>query len=272
MSEARKAGTLYLVPNLLDDLSTPELVLPALVMDRVRLLRRFVVEGEKSAWRFLSRVLDREALAGVSMERLDEHTEAKDVPLLLSPLLKGEDVGLLSEAGIPCVADPGAALVALAHDAGIRVQSLVGPSSILLGLSASGLDGQRFSFLGYLPQDPLARREALAAIDRGVRQDGATRIFIETPYRNARLLAECIGTLSADTRLCVAASLTGKDERVRSADIASWRATAWELGKEPAVFLIGRAGLSGAPDKGPPCLDRGTRMGHSGNVCRSRKR
>jgi 16S rRNA (cytidine1402-2'-O)-methyltransferase len=173
---------------------------------------------------------------------------------------------------MPCVADPGAALVALAHDAGIAVRPLVGPSSILLGLSASGLDGQRFSFLGYLPQEPAERRSALAAIDRGVRQDGATRIFIETPYRNARLLAECLATLSPDTRLCVAASLSGSGERVRSESVSAWRAKPWPLGKEPAVFFVGRAAAPGTPLPPAPRLDRETRIGHSGRTCRSRKR
>jgi 16S rRNA (cytidine1402-2'-O)-methyltransferase len=142
---------------------------------------------------------------------------------------------------MPCVADPGAALAALAHDRGFSVVPLVGPSSILLALAASGMDGQRFSFLGYLPQNPSGRKAALASMDRGIRQDGATRIFIETPYRNARLLEECIATLSPGTRLCVAASLLSSSERIRSSSVAAWRKGGWSIGKEPAIFLAGRS-------------------------------
>jgi 16S rRNA (cytidine1402-2'-O)-methyltransferase len=239
-------GVLYLVPNLLDPLSLPETVLPAAAMVRVRSLRRFVVEGEKAAWRLLSRLLDPEAAAMVRMERLDEHTRPEELPSLLSPLEAGEDIGLISEAGMPCVADPGAALTALAHDRGFAVVPLVGPSSVILALAASGCDGQRFSFLGYLPQDQNARKNALSSLERGIRSDGATRIFIETPYRNARLLADCIAVLSAGTRFCVAASLCSPSERIRSALISSWRAAPWPLGKEPAIFLAGRSAETGS--------------------------
>ena len=240
-----KRGKLYLVPNLLDAAALPEATLPAAAIEVLRTLRRFVVEGEKAAWRLLSRVLDREAAAQVSMERLDEHTLREALPALLLPLEAGDDLGLISEAGMPCIADPGAALVALAHDRGFAVVPLVGPSSLFLALAASGLDGQRFSFLGYLPQDPQGRRSALASLDRGLRSDGFTRIFIETPYRNARLLEDCLAVLSPATRLCVAASLCSPAERVRSAPVSSWRASPWPLGKEPAIFLAGLAADTG---------------------------
>lgn len=247
-------GSLYLVPNALDpEIGPAEAVMPALALARVRTLRRFIVEGERAAWRLLSSVLEKEALATVSMEILDEHSSPEDLPRLLMPLLSGEDVGLLSEAGLPCVADPGGALVAAAHENGIRVVPLVGPSSLLLSLSSSGLDGQRFSFLGYLPQDRSERRAALASIDRGVRADGATRIFIETPYRNDKLLADCLEVLSPDTRLCVAAALSTERERIRSAAVRDWKAPPEPIGKEPAVFLVGRkAGL------GPQSQERPT--------------
>ena len=274
--------------------ATAEALLPAAAVARIRSLRRFVVEGEKSAWRLLSSLMDREALASVSLERLDEHTPASELPGLLKPALDGEDIGLLSDAGVPCVADPGSALAALAHDLGIRVVPLVGPSSLILALSASGLDGQRFSFLGYLPQEPQARRAALASIDRGVRADGATRLFIETPYRNERLLADCLDCLAPDTRLCVARALTTESERVVSMSVAQWRREAAAraggaggskadgasgaggsagpaggaeplVGKEPAVFLVGRApGTS---------LDRPSGFDHSSTrICKNKRR
>lgn len=241
-----KRGVLYLVPNLLDPSALPEATLPAAAIERVRFLRRFVVEGEKAAWRLLSRLLDPAAAAGVTMERLDEHTPHEALSALLAPLAAGEDIGLVSEAGMPCIADPGAALAALAHDMGYSVVPLVGPSSVFLALAASGLDGQRFGFLGYLPQEPQGRKEALAAMDRGIRADGATRIFIETPYRNARLLADCLAFLSPGTRLCVAASLCSPSERIRSAPVSAWRAAPWTLAKEPAIFLAGRSAETGS--------------------------
>ena len=259
-------GSLYLVPNALDpDIGPAEAVMPALALARVRTLRRFIVEGERAAWRLLSRVIEKEALASVSMEVLDEHSRPEDLPRLLAPLLSGEDVGLLSEAGLPCIADPGGALVAAAHEASIRVVPLVGPSSLLLSLSSSGLDGQRFSFLGYLPQDRAERRAALAAIDRGVRSDGATRIFIETPYRNDRLLADCLEVLSPDTRLCVAAALSTDRERIRSAAVRDWGAAPEPIGKEPAVFLVGRkAGLGPQSQERPVTQDRRASPGRGG--------
>jgi 16S rRNA (cytidine1402-2'-O)-methyltransferase len=263
MQERR--GVLYLIPNLLDPSALPEATLPAAAMGAVRGLSHFVVEGEKAAWRLLSRLLDREAAAKVSMERLDEHTPREALPALLSPLEAGQDLGLISEAGMPCVADPGAALVALAHDRGFSVVPLVGPSSVILALAASGLEGQRFSFLGYLPQEAQARRAALAALDRGIRSDGATRIFIETPYRNARLLEDCLAVLSPGTRLCVAASLCSPSQRIRSSSIAAWRSSPWPLGKEAAIFLAGRTAETGSatrPSSGLG-LDRPAPRGHS---------
>ena len=247
--------SLYLVPNLIDGEGLPETALPAAALARIRLLRHYVVEGEKAAWRLLSRVMSREEAALVAIERLDEHTRPEELPRLLEPLRHGFDLGLVSEAGLPCVADPGSALAALAHEEGFRVIPLVGPSSLMLALAASGLDGQRFSFLGYLPQEPDLRKLALRDIDRGVRSDGATRIFIETPYRNDRLLSDCLAVLSPDTRLCVAASLTAADESIRSETVSKWKKKPSTIGKRPAVFLVGRTpGTS---------LDRPSGFGHS---------
>ena len=200
-------GRLFLLPNVLDESNAPEASLPGAALSAIRSLRHFVAESDRPAWRLLSRLLDKRALDEVHIERLDEHSDPGCLPELLAPAEAGADMGLMSDAGIPCVADPGGALVALAHDRGVKVVPTGGPSSILLALSGSGLDGQRFSFLGYLPQDRALRRAALADIDKGVRADGATRIFIETPYRNVALLDDCLSVLSPQVRLCVAASL-----------------------------------------------------------------
>lgn len=263
--EATK-GRLWLIPNLIAP-GDPAEALPGATLRALRETRRFVVEGERAAWRLLSAVLDREALAAVSLEVLDEHTESAALPGLLEPAFRGEDLGLLSEAGVPCVADPGAPLVALAHDRGLRVVPLPGPSSIILALSASGMDGQRFRFLGYLPQDREGRRAALRDIDRGVAVDGATRIFIETPYRNAQLLSDCLECLAPGTRLCVASNLSSPEESIRSAPVAAWRATPTELPKSPAIFLVGRTpvyapgGLRATPTATPGRPDRRGRPG-----------
>jgi len=263
--EEQKKGSLFLIPNLLGESGStpaPELALPATALAAIRGLRHFVVEGEKAAFRLLSRVLDREALAAVSVELLNEHTQAAELPRLIEPLLRGFDTGIISEAGLPCVADPGSALVALAHDRGIRVVPLTGPSSIILSLAASGLDGQRFSFLGYLPQDKNERRSALMSIERGVRADGGTRIFIETPYRNDRLFADCISVLHDDMRLCLARGITTDSELILTKTVGAWKAALPEIGKEPAVFLVGQAPGT-ALEKPGSRLDRPGGAGHS---------
>ncbi len=231
------AGRLWLIPNLIAP-GSPETALPPATLDRVRTLRRFVVEGERAGWRFLSAILERPALDLVEFSVLDEHTAMEEIERLLAPALAGEDLGLISEAGMPCIADPGAPLVALAHERGIRVIPLVGPSSIFLALAASGLDGQHFSFLGYLPSDREGRRAALRAIDRGIAEDGATRIFIEAPYRNVPLLTDLINTLSDQTRLCIACDITLETEYIKTQTVAQWRNGVPDLNKRPTIFLI----------------------------------
>jgi len=243
-------GRLWLIPNLIAP-GEPSAALPSSTLSAIRCTRHFVVEGRRAAWRLLSAVLDREALAAADLETLDEHTKPESLAGLLEPAARGEDIGLLSEAGMPCVADPGAPLVALAHDRGMRVIPLPGPSSLFLSLAASGLDGQRFRFLGYLPQSREGRKAALRDIDRGVAADGATRIFIETPYRNDLLLADCIAELSPSVRLCVAASVGSEAERIRSAPVADWRARHDDLGKVPAIFLVGRVPGTSLDRTGP---------------------
>jgi 16S rRNA (cytidine1402-2'-O)-methyltransferase len=270
MSDDKPRGVLYLVPNLIAE-GSPATALPPQTMDRVKKLRRFVVEGEKAAWRLLSAILDREALAAVSMGILDEHTLPEGLRELLAPALSGESMGLISEAGVPCIADPGAPLVALAHEQGIKVVPLVGPSSIFLALAASGLDGQRFCFLGYLPADRAGRRDALHAMDRGIRSDGMTRIFIETPYRNDHLLADCKAELGPDTRLCVALAIGSEAESISSATIREWRTRELHLGKLPCIFLAGVVPPLHVERKNH--LDHPGPMGDSrGHTCRDKKR
>jgi 16S rRNA (cytidine1402-2'-O)-methyltransferase len=230
-------GTLYLVPNALGDVA-PEAALPGAVLERIRSLRRFIAESEKSARAFLKRAGVTGPLRDLRIERLDHNTPAARLPELLAPVAAGEDAGLLSEAGLPAVADPGAGLVRLAHERGIRVAPLAGPSSLLLALAASGLNGQRFAFHGYLPVDDGDLGGALKDLERESRRLGQTQIFIETPYRNDRTLAAALRALAPGTLVCIAAELTLPGETVLTRTVAQWRAGPPALKDRPAVFLV----------------------------------
>jgi 16S rRNA (cytidine1402-2'-O)-methyltransferase len=232
------AGCLFLVPCVLAEESKPIDVLPAPVVERVRRLDSFVVENAKSARAFLSACGHPKPIREITMSELNEHTPVGAIAALLDPARQGHDVGLLSEAGAPAVADPGARLVAAAHAEGIRVVPLVGPSSILLALMASGLEGQRFRFHGYLPVPTEARRARLAQIERESAQADETQVFIETPYRNDAMLADILHACRDDTRLAIAADLTSPEEAIRMNTITAWRARPASLGKRPAVFLL----------------------------------
>jgi 16S rRNA (cytidine1402-2'-O)-methyltransferase len=231
-------GRLYLLPAWLSEDTPPEHVVPALVLERIRALDAFVVENAKSARRFIASCGHPKPLRGIAMAELNEHTPPDAVPALLDVALAGRDLGLLSEAGVPAVADPGQLLVAAAHAHGVRVVPMVGPSSILLALMASGLEGQRFRFAGYLPADPAGRRAALAELERQSRRQQETQIFIETPYRNDAMLADILQACHPATRLAIAADLTAPTEWIRSASIESWRENTPAIGKRPAIFLL----------------------------------
>lgn len=232
-------GRLYLLPAWLADDTDPAGVIPAPVLERIRRIDAFVVEDAKSARRFLAACSHPRPLREIAMAELNEHTPANRVAALLEPALAGRDLGVLSEAGAPAVADPGALLVAEAHRRGVVVVPCVGPSSILLALMASGLQGQRFRFAGYLPAETLARRGAIAELERRSARDGETQAFIETPYRNDALLADLISTCKAGTRLAVAADLTAAGEWIRMDSVEGWRSRPQApIGKRPAIFLL----------------------------------
>lgn len=231
-------GTLYLIPVTLGD-EAYEAVLPTEVINIARTLDTFVVENERSARRFLSSIKCIKPVRELELLSLNEHTSDKDLPALLAPLLAGKDVGVMSEAGCPGIADPGAKLVALAHSHGIRIKPLVGPSSILLALIGSGLDGQRFSFLGYLPAEKSARILKLKEIEKRSSSANETQIFIETPYRNQHLFEDILANCQLHCRLCVATNLTLAIESIQTKSIAEWKkALAPDLNKQPTVFLI----------------------------------
>lgn len=234
-----RAGRLYLVPAWLSEESEPEAALPARALERVRSLDAFVVESARSARRFLAACRHPKPMREIAIAELNEHTDPAAVPALLAPLVEGRDLGLLSEAGLPAVADPGALLVEAAHARAIIVVPLVGPSSLMLALMASGLQGQRFRFLGYLPVEGAARRERLAQLERDSARDDETQIFIETPYRNDALLADLLATCRGGSRLAVAADLTAPAEWIRTDRIDGWKARpSPAIGKRPAVFLL----------------------------------
>lgn len=231
-------AALYLVPSALSLQGSPERVLPPYNLEVMRGLRHFVVENVRTARRFLRRCIHDFPIDECSFAVLDEHTPAAEVAALLAPLEAGKPMGVISEAGCPAVADPGADLVAVAQRKGLKVVPLVGPSSILLALMASGFNGQSFAFLGYLPVEAEARAQALQAAKKAVLSRRQTQIFIETPYRNQRLIEQLCAQLPAQMLLCVAADLTGPGEMVRTAPLSYWSKTRYDLSKTPAIFLL----------------------------------
>lgn len=244
-AQRTRPGRLYVIPSLLG-VAPPANVLPRRTIAIASELTHFVVETPKIARRFLKTLAPDRALHSVEMAELNEHTALSRIPALLEPALKGRDVGLISDAGCPGVADPGAPLVAAAHRAGVEVVPLVGPSAVLLALMASGMNGQAFAFRGYLPAKPAARDDALRALDRDAAA-GITQIFIETPYRNEALITAVLSACRPALRFCVAVDLTLATERIVSLSVEAWRAAARaELGKRPAIFLIGAENGAGA--------------------------
>lgn len=237
MTAKPAAGTLFLIPTNLAEPFTAGAILPPDVIDTTRRLRHFIAENAKTARAFLKQVGTTCPIQEISIVEMDKHGD-RNVDALLAPLLSGHDVGLVSEAGAPAVADPGARVVAAAHAAGIRVTPLVGPSSILLGLMGSGLNGQRFAFQGYLPQDKPARVKAITEFERESRQKNMTQIFIETPYRNQSLFADLVSTLAPATRLCVAINLTAAAEKIETATVQEWRKREPNMERAPALFLF----------------------------------
>lgn len=231
-------GALYLVPVSLGETGVGH-ILPADVQAIARRLRHFVVENAKTARAELKRLEHPLPLRELAIHPLPETKDTAVLDGLLAPALAGEDIGLMSEAGCPAVADPGALLVARAHALGIPVRPLVGPSSILLALMASGLNGQSFAFNGYLPVAESERTARLRQLEDESRRLSRTQIFIETPYRNERLFEALLSTCRPTTRLCVARELTTAAEWIGSRTISEWRSVpAPELGKRPALFLI----------------------------------
>ena len=230
-------GKLYLIPSPIGD-NDPSEVLPKAVIDTAMGITRFVVEEVRTARRFLSRAGLRGHIDSLEFHTLNEHTSPSEAEALLSLFDDGSPVGLISEAGLPAVADPGAVLVELCHSHGIEVVPLVGPSSLMLALMGSGLNGQSFAFNGYLPAKAEERRTAIREVEKRSRQLRQTQIFIETPYRNDALLGDLISTLNPSTRLAIAVDATMPDAIYRMKAVSLWRKEPLAIGKRPCVFLI----------------------------------
>ena len=236
---ALEAG-LYLIPTQLSDVPLDR-VLPAHNIDVVRELRYFVVESLRSARRFLKKC-DRDIdIDSLTFNELNEHTDLKNtaaIEALLDPIGRGEAVGVISDAGCPAVADPGADLVAIAQRKGYKVFPLVGPSSILMSLMASGFNGQSFAFLGYLPVDAQARQAKLKEMTRRIERERQTQIFIEAPYRNNQLIADLAAHLPSGMRLCVASDITGDGQSIITRTIGQWKQAQYDYHKVPTIFLL----------------------------------
>ena len=229
---------LFIIPTFLSDDAIH--VTPSYVVEIVNTLDEFVVENEKSARQFLKKSGYKKSLNEVVLHLLNEHTDASQAVEKYIPILKNKSIGLLSEAGCPAVADPGSELVEAAHRNNIEVIPLVGPSSIILSLMASGLNGQSFSFAGYIPKERAARINAIKEMEKNALKKNQTQIFIEAPYRNQHLLEDLLETCHAETRLCIATELTGANEFINTKPISGWKKKIPAINKRPTIFLIGR--------------------------------
>lgn len=230
-------GKLYLIPTTLGE-TEPLEVLPLTIKRAIEEIDNYIVENERSARRFIKKITPRKSQPQLQIFLLNKYTEEALLPEYLEPCLEGHSVGLLSEAGCPAVADPGAVIVRLAHTKGIQVVPLVGPSSILLALMAGGLNGQNFAFNGYLPIDPADRRKAIKSLEKRSRDYGQTQLFMETPYRNEKLFEELLKILNPNTLLSLATDLTLRTEEISTKTVAQWQNQKHDLNKRPTIFSL----------------------------------
>lgn len=230
-------GKLFLIPTTLGE-GAPLEVLPYSVKQKIESIDHFIAENEKTARRFIKKISPAKSQPDLHFQQLNKFTEASEIPTFLDPCIHGLDVGLLSEAGCPAIADPGSDVVRIAHEKRIQVVPLVGPSSILMAMMASGMNGQNFAFNGYLPIDSSERTRAIKKLERLSRDFGQSQVFIETPYRNDKLFAELKKNLQANTELCVAADITLESEFIATKTVREWEKIGLELHKRPAIFII----------------------------------
>ncbi|MGC8802955.1 MAG: SAM-dependent methyltransferase [Bacteroidales bacterium] len=233
-------GRLYLIPTFIGS-DDPGRVFPSMNIAIIESLRYFVVEEIKTARRFIKKVCPHRFLDELTFYELNEHTTESAIGGYLEACMQGESVGLLSEAGVPCVADPGSLLVRLAHQRGIEVSPLVGPSSILLALMASGLNGQSFAFVGYLPVGRHERQRTIRQLEQRSLTENQTQCFMETPYRNLQLFEDIVQIAHPDTLLCIASDLTLPSQRIVTQSVREWQKNKPDIHKHPAIFLLKRS-------------------------------
>jgi 16S rRNA (cytidine1402-2'-O)-methyltransferase len=239
-------GKLYLIPTTLGDLNNSEQakqsdpfdVLPQKVKRVVELLDTYIVENEKTARKFIKSISPEKIQASLNLSTLNKHTEVSEHLNMIKPCLNGENIGLMSEAGCPGVADPGAVIVKIAHEKGIQVVPLVGPSSILLAVMASGMNGQSFAFNGYLPIDKSDKKNMLKNLEKLSSDKNQSQLFIETPYRNNKMLEDILQALQPSTSLCVAADITLPTEYIKTMRVSDWKKAKIDLHNRPAIFII----------------------------------
>jgi len=227
----------YLIPSLLGE-SPYNRVLPEYNLEIIRSINTFVVENEKSARKFIKQVCPEKIQAELDLYILDKDTDAKELFDLVKLLDEGKTIGIISEAGLPAVADPGAQLVKVAQEKRIQVIPLVGPTSILLALMASGMNGQNFSFHGYLPIDKNERKKKLSQLENESSKTGVAQIFMETPYRNNQMIDDLTKILHAETKICVACDITLESEDIRTRSIKDWKKEKYDFHKRPAIYVM----------------------------------
>lgn len=229
---------LYLIPNTLGECETSN-VLPAINIDIIREIKHFIVEDVRTARRFLKKVDSNINIDELQFYTLNKHTSPNELSSYLEPLKKGFDMGVISEAGCPAIADPGAEVVKMAQTKNLKVVPLVGPSSILLGLMASGFNGQSFAFVGYLPIQGNERTQRIKQLEKRAKTENQSQIFIETPYRNQKLLSEILSTCQGNTKLCIACDITLESEYIKTKSINEWKKSALpDLNKRPSIFIL----------------------------------
>ncbi|GGI58424.1 SAM-dependent methyltransferase [Winogradskyella haliclonae] len=232
-------GKLYLIPTRLGD-NPPLEVLPLSIKKIIEQLDNYIVENEKTARRFIKRVVPNKSQPNLKLSVLNKYTQDSELNSFLNPCLNGISIGIISEAGCPAIADPGADIVSIAHELDIKVVPLVGPSSILLALMSSGMNGQSFAFNGYLPIDKQERKQQIKLLEKRSLELNQSQLFIETPYRNNQMLTDLATTLHQNTKVCVACDLTLPTEYIKTKSAKAWKSNTEDFHKRPAIFIIQR--------------------------------
>lgn len=238
MNTTAPTASLYLIPITLGETQNPLDVLPLTIKRCIETLDIFIVENEKVARRFIKSICPEKKQSELILLPLNKHTDSKDLKSYIQPLMQGKSIGLMSDAGCPGVADPGAVIVDLAHKNNIKVRPLVGPSSILLSMMASGMNGQSFAFNGYLPIDKSEKKNALKQLEKLSFEKNQSQLFIETPYRNNQLLQDMIQILHPSTLICVACDITLESEFIQTKTAQQWKSQNIDLHKRPCIFII----------------------------------